>query len=109
MLRFDKEMEYRTFTGGIFSLGIIIAVLVGFANMIIDTLALNTINSIGLITKDICLPTSQLTLGGASKFMMAVELWGVNQSDPIRYFDVQMIQSTASNGSDDYIELKINL
>jgi hypothetical protein len=52
MLRFDKEMEYRSITGGIFSLGIIVAVLVGFASMIIDTLALNTINSVELTTKD---------------------------------------------------------
>jgi hypothetical protein len=52
MLRFDKELEYRSITGGIFSMAIIVAVLVGFASMIIDTLALNTINSVELITKD---------------------------------------------------------
>jgi hypothetical protein len=52
MLRFDKEMEYRSVTGGLFSIAIIVAVLVGFAGMIIDTLSLSTINSVQLITKD---------------------------------------------------------
>lgn len=38
MLRYDKELEYRSVTGGLLSLGIIIAVIIGFASMIINTL-----------------------------------------------------------------------
>lgn len=72
MLRFDKEMEYRSVTGGLFSLGIIIAVLVGFASMIIDTLALNTINSVQSITKDSTPTSTNITLGSGSNFMLAV-------------------------------------
>jgi hypothetical protein len=98
MLRFDKEMEYRSITGGLFSLAIIVAVLVGFASMIVDTLSLNTINSVQLITKDSEPSASSLTLGGDSKFMMAVELWGVNMTAPVRYFDVLMIQLSTTNG-----------
>jgi len=40
MLRYENELEYRTLTGGILSLGIIITILIGFASMIIDTLNL---------------------------------------------------------------------
>jgi hypothetical protein len=102
MLRFDKEMEYRSITGGLFSLAIIVAVLVGFANMIIDTLALNTINSVQLVTKDSSPTASTLTVGAASNFMIAVELWGVNMSAPVRYFDVLMIQLSTLNGQREY-------
>lgn len=38
-------MEYRTLTGGLVSLAIIITILVGFANMILDTLDLNSITT----------------------------------------------------------------
>jgi hypothetical protein len=34
--------------------------------------------------------------------MMAVELWGVNMSAPIRYFDVLMIQLSTANGQREY-------
>lgn len=45
MLRYDEEMEYRTLTGGIFSLGIIITICIGFASMILDTLNLSSIST----------------------------------------------------------------
>lgn len=44
MLRFQKENEYRTFTGGIISFGIIVTILIGFSSMIMNTLNLSTIN-----------------------------------------------------------------
>jgi hypothetical protein len=34
--------------------------------------------------------------------MMAVEMWGVNTTGPVRYFDVLMIQLSTSNGQRDY-------
>lgn len=40
MLRYEEELQFRTMTGGILSLAIIIATLIGFASMIIDTLNL---------------------------------------------------------------------
>ena len=38
MFRYENEMEYKSLTGGILSIGVIITVLVGFANMIILTM-----------------------------------------------------------------------
>lgn len=40
MLRYDEEMEYRTLTGGIVSIGIIVTICIGFASMIMETLNL---------------------------------------------------------------------
>lgn len=38
MLRYENELEYKSLTGGIISLALIITVIVGFANMIILTM-----------------------------------------------------------------------
>lgn len=57
LLRYDDELEYKTLTGGFVSLAIIITITVGFANMILDTLALNTFNITTENIKNI-IPTS---------------------------------------------------
>ena len=44
LLRYKKENDYRTFTGGFISLGIIVVISLGFSNMIIDTLTLKSVN-----------------------------------------------------------------
>lgn len=44
MLRFRGESEYKTLTGGIISVAIIIVILIGFSQMIINTLNLSSIN-----------------------------------------------------------------
>lgn len=43
LLRYQTENQYRTTTGGIISIAIIVVILVGFARMIIDTVNLSTI------------------------------------------------------------------
>ena len=45
LLRFKQEGEYRTFTGGLLSLGIIVFITIGFASMIISMLNRTTINT----------------------------------------------------------------
>lgn len=44
MLRFNKETEYRTITGGIVSIGVIITIIIAFASMIKDTINRSTIS-----------------------------------------------------------------
>jgi hypothetical protein len=102
MLRYDKELEYRSFTGGLFSLAIIVAVIVGFASMILDTLSLSSINFVEIISKDQVPTLTSVSMQEGSNFMMAVELWGVNMTAPVRYFDVLMIQLSTSDGQRDY-------
>lgn len=45
MLRYDNDTEYKTVTGGIITISIIILVTIGFASMITDTLNKTAINS----------------------------------------------------------------
>ena len=45
MLRYENELEYKSLTGGILSLALIVTVLVGFANMIILTMQRENITS----------------------------------------------------------------
>lgn len=99
MLRYDKELEYRSFTGGLLSIAIIIAVIVGFASMILDTLSLSTISFVTTVTKNSNPPLTKMDMGAGSKFMMAVELWGVNMTAPTRYFDVWMLQLNSTKGA----------
>lgn len=51
LFRFKKEPEYRTFTGGIFSLGIIIVIIVAFASMILSMLERTTITTSSSVEK----------------------------------------------------------
>ncbi len=44
MLRINKETEYRTYTGGIVSIGVIITIIIAFASMIGETLNRTTID-----------------------------------------------------------------
>jgi hypothetical protein len=88
MLRYNDENEYRTLTGGLISIGIIITILVGFASMIIDTLNLNTISTTSELIKNKIPTPSILSTSPDSHFMFAAEIWHVNLSDIVRYFDV---------------------
>ena len=42
MLRYDDDLQYKTLTGGIVSIGIIITIIIGFASLILNTLDLDT-------------------------------------------------------------------
>lgn len=45
LLRYNSETQYKTLTGGLFSISIIIFIVIGFASMISDTLNRTTIAS----------------------------------------------------------------
>ncbi len=51
LLRYNSETQYKTMTGGLLSLAIIIVIIVGFANMISDTLQRTSITSSLTINK----------------------------------------------------------
>lgn len=44
MLRYQQEAQYRTVTGGIMSIAVIITIIIAFASMISDTVNRITIN-----------------------------------------------------------------
>jgi hypothetical protein len=45
MLRYDSDSQYQTFTGGLVSLVIVMIVIIGFFNMISETLNRTAITS----------------------------------------------------------------
>ena len=98
MLRFDKEGEYSTLTGGILSAGIIVAILVGFASMILDTLDLSVISTQLSLTKQVDPTPVTLSTVPDSHFMFGIELWKLNLSDSKRFFDVNMVFQHSSGG-----------
>lgn len=88
LLRFEDEMQYRTLTGGLISLAIIITIIIGFANMILDTLGLNSITTATQIIKQQDPTPATLSTSPDSNFMFAVEISGLNLSDTLRFFDL---------------------
>lgn len=88
MLRFQKENEYRTLTGGIISICIIITIIISFASMILDTLNLSTINYTENALKRVDPSLTVITAHPDHNFMFAIEVWRQNLSAPVRYFDV---------------------
>ena len=99
MLRFQKETEYRTFTGGLISIGIIITIIVAFASMIINTVNRTIISFTHNEQKDSVPSLTQIMASPDDNFMFAVEVQGYNLSSEYRYFDVVFDQIQSSYGS----------
>jgi hypothetical protein len=72
MLRFQNENEFRTLTGGIISIGIIITIIVSFASMILDTLNLSTINYTENSIKRVDPSYTAMTADPDKNFMFAI-------------------------------------
>ncbi len=109
MLRYDEDEDYKTLTGGIASVGIIIAIIIGFASMILDTLNLSSITTTTQIIKNVIPPASTLDITPESPFRFAVEVWRFNLSDTKRYFDITFRVDYQTNGvvvSSEYIPLE---
>jgi uncharacterized protein YaaQ len=88
MLRYEDAGKYRTLTGGIISLGITITIIIGFASMILDTLQLSAITTNLKTVKQTDPTHSVLSTSPDSMFMFGVEIWLLNLSDSVRYFDL---------------------
>ncbi len=72
MLRYENELEYKSLTGGILSLALIITVLVGFANMIILTMQRENISSTKEVVKHSDPPFMSVEVSPENKFMMGI-------------------------------------
>jgi len=99
LLRFDGDAETKTFTGGIFSLAIIIYLISTFSNMVIDTFNKLIITSTSDNKQDdepepIYLLTNQ---SYTSHFMLGVEVWHFDLNSGPRYFDVILQNSFMVN------------
>ncbi len=72
MLRYENELEYKSLTGGILSLALIVTILVGFANMIILTMQRESITSTREVMKQSDPPFIAVEVSPQNKFMMGI-------------------------------------
>ena len=96
MLRYNDDAHYQTFTGGLFSLGIIVVVLTAFFRMILETVNRTAIDSnLNIITSSN--PASySLTTNKENKFMFGLQISSTDleffydMNGPRRYFDINV-------------------
>jgi hypothetical protein len=74
MLRYNSESQYKTLAGGLLSLIIICAIMVGFINTIAETINRTSITSTLVINKDTDPTYAALSPGKENLFMLAVSL-----------------------------------
>lgn len=99
LLRFDGDAETKTFTGGVFSLAIIIYLLSTFSTMVFETFSKLIITSATDTTQDNePEPIYLLTTDNASHFMIGVEVWHFDLNTGPRYFDVELQNSFMVDG-----------
>lgn len=102
MLRYKSTSQYKTITGGVVSVFIIIAILIGFSQMILTTLDKTSITS-NLETKKSKDPTKMEVVAGENKFMIGVyvstlydqELFDLKNGS--RIFDIVATRITVAN------------
>lgn len=100
MLRYQKETEYRTLTGGIISIAIITTIIIAFASMILDTINRNIIDFTLVSEREIDPAYTSILVEQGSTFMFGVEVWGYNLSSDSRLFDVAFTQIKSNFGQD---------
>lgn len=105
MLRYDSDTEYKTITGGVITLSIVVMVTVGFASMIVDTLNRTAITSSLNIQKsndptyyDLKADPNSMSMFGVMMQPIDVEFI-VDIANGPRYFDISMILYHLKDGA----------
>lgn len=104
MLRYDQDSKYKTATGGLITISIVIVVIAGFFNMISETINRTAI-SYTLNAKAAGDPTPfTLTANNENKFMFGLQIQSMdltffyNLSQANRYFDLVVQQQVYKYG-----------
>jgi hypothetical protein len=94
MLRYDADSQYKTFTGGILSIGICATIIIAFASMIQDTFNRSVITySLQALKQD---EPTLVDLTPKEGFMIAFEVssfdysFNIDLTGPVRYFDAHL-------------------
>ena len=96
MLRYENKKEYKTITGGLVTISIVVMVIVGFANMISDTLNRTAITSSLNNEKSNNPPFYNLIANAENNFMFGINIQPMDVSFYVdlatgpRYFDIVM-------------------
>jgi hypothetical protein len=99
ILRYNDDAHYRTFTGGVISLGIILTVIAGFFSMISETVNRTAItSSLNVVTSSN--PTAyNLTNNADNMFMFGLQIrsydlkFFYDMNAPRRYFNIEMVSA----------------
>lgn len=93
-IKFNKDSEYTTATGGFVSLGLIIIILILFSSKGIQTLQRSIINSSTSSQIETEPSPLKIMTSPSGGFMFGVGILGLNLNDPnITYFNITMTQS----------------
>lgn len=88
-------------------MGIIITIIIGFANMILSTLQQTSITSTETVTTLPDPSSMVITASPDNNFMFAIEIWRHNLSSPTRYFDITFLGYASNAGVGDPISLPL--
>lgn len=104
MLRYNEDSNYKTVTGGLVSIGIVIVVIAGFFNMISETINRTAI-SYTLNSEATGDPTAcNLITNKDNMFMFGAQIQSMNLTyfynfnEPRRYFDLVVEQMVLEYG-----------
>jgi hypothetical protein len=95
LLRFREDPEFKTFTGGCCSLGLLLGFLLLFTQTVLATFRNETINSQTALEEQSD-PASYRT--NSAPFLFAVGLTGLDLNHPsLKYFNIEVAQRTQQN------------
>jgi hypothetical protein len=108
LLRYNSDTQYKTLTGGLLSLTIIVVIIVGFANMISNTLNRTSISSTLTTTKQSNPPLATLVPNKETMFMLGFEIQSLdltylaNLTQTPQFFEVKTNIVEIKNGIPKY-------
>ena len=100
-IRYKGESEFKTATGGFFSIAVLVIFAVLFTNLAIRTVNKEIIAWSSETTSEIE-PSQTVVKVSPSPFLFTVGIMGLNLNDPnVRYFDFTLteIQTTMTTGA----------
>ncbi len=90
-LRYKGSTEYRTATGGVFTILIIIIFFLLFFNALTDIIAKKNVNAKSNIVHQAVPSETSFTVGPEGGFLFAVKINGMNLSQvDLKYFDITL-------------------
>lgn len=93
LLRYKKEADYGTVTGGFVSIAVFIIFAAVFWNLAIQTANMELINSSMSIVSESDPSFVEITAGPKGDFIFGVTIFGLNLNDPlVTYFDITLTQ-----------------
>jgi hypothetical protein len=92
-LRYQGETEYATATGGFFSLVVIVVFMILFTSTGLDVINKVNVTATSNFQSEMEPSPANLTAGPNGDFMFAIQILGINFSDPTTtVFEINLVQ-----------------